>query len=151
MQYKSTIAGIESFIGTERGTSSRCPRCGHKQKVRGRVWTCRECGFTGHRDIVGAVNMHPLAFDENVMFPDRITYLRPGLARDRGGMNTCRMAQTPRNVVVARTRATGSQMLSGVVLESPRANHLNSKATCRSEFRKGLANTRRILQEAHPL
>ena len=56
-------------------------------------------------------------------------------------MNTRRVAETLRNVVVARTRATGSQALSGVVLESPKANHLTDKATCRSGSRKGLANT----------
>ncbi|WP_187288691.1 zinc ribbon domain-containing protein [Acidithiobacillus caldus] len=30
--------------------------------AKGRNWRCPECGFQGHRDVVGGVNMHPLAF-----------------------------------------------------------------------------------------
>jgi len=70
-----------SFTGSERGTSSQCPACGHKHKPKGRNWACKACGFTGHRDIVGSANMHTLAFSEHVMFPRSVTYLRPGLAR----------------------------------------------------------------------
>jgi transposase len=33
---KSEHAGISSFSGSERGTSSRCPKCGHPQKPRSR-------------------------------------------------------------------------------------------------------------------
>ena len=56
------------FIGDERGTSSQhcpphggCPVCGHRHKPRGRNWRCKACGFEDPRDIVGAVNMHPIA------------------------------------------------------------------------------------------
>jgi putative transposase len=66
---KSTQARISCSTGSERGTSSRCPRCGHKHKPRGRRWACRACGFTGHRDLVGSVNMHPLAFSTHPKFP----------------------------------------------------------------------------------
>ena len=52
---------------------------GHKPK--GRNWRCPECGFQGHRDVVGGVNMHPLALGQVVPFPNRITYLRPGNLR----------------------------------------------------------------------
>ncbi|WP_166791619.1 zinc ribbon domain-containing protein, partial [Candidatus Methylacidiphilum fumarolicum] len=65
--------------GDERGTSSRCPECGHRHKPNGRNWRCPKCGFQGHRDVVGGVNRHPLAFGQVVPFPTRITYLRPGL------------------------------------------------------------------------
>ena len=41
LSYKATVASIESFTGSERGTSSQCPVCGWKQKVRGRQWRCR--------------------------------------------------------------------------------------------------------------
>lgn len=74
---------ILCFTGTERGTSSRCPECGNRQRPKGRTWTCRRCGFTGHRDVVGSVNMHPLAFGEPIVFPQQITYRRPGPARVR--------------------------------------------------------------------
>jgi|GEM_PF-6097855 hypothetical protein len=30
---------------------------------------CKRCSFTGHRDIVGNVNMHSLAYSERVTFP----------------------------------------------------------------------------------
>lgn len=80
---KARKAGIRCFSGDERGTSSTCPGCGHRQRVRGRDWRCRACGFTGHRDVVGAVNMFPLAFGRTVTFPrpQDVTYLRPGPVR----------------------------------------------------------------------
>jgi putative transposase len=85
LTYKAKAASIESFTGSERGTSSQCPVCGWKHKVKGRVWRCRnpQCAFVGHRDIVGSVNMHPLAFGQKVISPARITYQRAGPVRVR--------------------------------------------------------------------
>jgi putative transposase len=91
LSYKAAAACIESFTGSERGTSSQCPVCGWKRKVKGRQWRCRnpECAFQGHRDVVGSVNMHPLAFGTRIPFPARITYQRAGPVRVSGsGMNT---------------------------------------------------------------
>jgi putative transposase len=81
LKYKSQKFGIEFFTGSERGTSSQCPQCGNKQKVSGRHWQCRKCEFAGHRDIVGSVNMHKLAFGEAISFPKSQTYLRAGAVR----------------------------------------------------------------------
>ncbi len=81
LTHKSKAAHIMSFTGSERGTSSQCPACGHKHKPKGRQWNCKKCGFSGHRDIVGSVNMHPLAYGEQVMFPRSVTYLRPSRSR----------------------------------------------------------------------
>lgn len=80
LEQKSNKAAIECFNGSERGTSSHCPECGAKHKPSGRNWKCKACGFSGHRDVVGGVNMHPLAFAEKVKFPSLVdtTYLRPG-------------------------------------------------------------------------
>jgi putative transposase len=80
LTHKIELAGMSSFTGSERGTSSRCPACGHRHKPKGREWTCKACGFRGHRDLVGSINMHPIAFGEKPMFPvaSAITYLRPG-------------------------------------------------------------------------
>ena len=89
LTHKAKQARILSFTGPERGTSSQCPRCGHKHKPKGRNWVCRACGFTGHRDLVGSVNMHRLAYGSQVMFPRSFTYLRPGLSR------SSRRADTP--------------------------------------------------------
>lgn len=93
LQQKAAKAAIESFTGSERGTSSQCPECGAKHKPKGRNWCCKACGFTGHRDVVGGANMHPLAFDEKIKFPSLkdITYLQPGqriICKDKGaGVN----------------------------------------------------------------
>jgi putative transposase len=77
LTHKSKQAHMSSFTGSERGTSSQCPSCGHKHKPRNRQWNCTHCGFKGHRDLVGSVNMHRLAFGEQVEFPRSFTYLRP--------------------------------------------------------------------------
>ena len=83
LTHKCKQSRIMSFTGTERGTSSQCPACGRHQRPRGREWVCRhrECHFRGHRDVVGSINMHPIAYGEKVAFPQRITYLRPGPVR----------------------------------------------------------------------
>jgi putative transposase len=83
LTHKSKQAHISCSTGSERGTSSRCPRCGNKQKPSGRNWVCRRCGGRFHRDLVGSVNMHPLAFDTHPKCPRSFTYLRPGSLRTR--------------------------------------------------------------------
>ena len=108
LSYKSQLARIESFTGPERGTSSRCPACGWKQKVNGRVWRCRNqfCSFVGHRDVVGSVNMHPLAFGTKIDFPAQVTYQRPGPLRVHRRDEQSPVVVSSRHVVAARTRAT---------------------------------------------
>jgi putative transposase len=85
LEQKLSRLGISSFTGTERGTSSRCPMCGHKHKPKGRVWACKSCGFKGHRDLVGSANMHEDNFEKLTTFPSLkdVTYLRPGLVSMR--------------------------------------------------------------------
>lgn len=97
---KAKQAHIKSFTGSERGTSSQCPVCGHRHKPKGRRWHCKRCGFTGHRDLVGSVNMHPLAYGEKVTFPRIVTYLRPGFtkqaaAHEDPAVGRSRRADTP--------------------------------------------------------
>jgi putative transposase len=105
---KAKAARIESFTGSERGTSSQCPECGWKQKVQGRVWRCRNprCSFVGHRDVVGSVNMHPLAFGTRIAFPAHVTYQRAGPVRVLARSKQPRQVQCSPPVVGARTRAT---------------------------------------------
>jgi putative transposase len=81
LTHKAKAAHISCFTGSERGTSSQCPCCGHRHKPRNRNWVCRACGFKGHRDLVGSVNMHKLAYGAQVRFPRSFTYLRPGVSR----------------------------------------------------------------------
>jgi putative transposase len=102
LTHKSKQACILSFTGSERGTSSQCPRCGQKQKPKGRVWHCKTCGFISHRDIVGAVNMHTLAYGSQVRFPRSVTYLRPGPSR------RSRRADTPQRCL---SESTGQPLL----------------------------------------
>jgi putative transposase len=83
LHQKCAQVGIVCFSCSERGTSSRCPRCDWRKKPTGRNWTCRRCGFVGHRDIVGSMNMHPLAFGSRISYPTSLTYRRPGPLRDR--------------------------------------------------------------------
>ena len=56
-------SSIESFTGSERGTSSHVRYAAGNRKYIERRWRCRnpECSFQGHRDVVGSVNMHPLS------------------------------------------------------------------------------------------
>ncbi|WP_255553306.1 transposase [Ktedonobacter sp. SOSP1-52] len=83
LTHKAKAAHIMSFTGSERGTSSQCPVCGHTHKPKGRNWACRVCQFSGHRDLVGSINMHRLAYETQVKFPRSFTYLRPGPSRSR--------------------------------------------------------------------
>ena len=55
---KAELAGIRVVEVDERGTSSTCLLCRQKvPKPRGRTFRCSFCGFSGHRDLVGAANI----------------------------------------------------------------------------------------------
>lgn len=52
---KAIMAGVAVHLVDERGTSSTCPGCQRRiTKPRGRVLSCPNCSFTGHRDLVAA-------------------------------------------------------------------------------------------------
>lgn len=59
LTYKAKAAGIRVELVDEHSTSKTCPACGHQYKPRGRVYRCpvKTCGFVGHRDAVGSVNI----------------------------------------------------------------------------------------------
>lgn len=116
LKYKTKQVGIESFNGSERGTSSHCPNCPRKQKVKGRRWKCKRCGFETHRDIVGAMNMFALAFEEKVAAPKDITYLRIPFGRSssspgtgRSCLNVCMESSRP---LVGVAQATGHRHIA---------------------------------------
>lgn len=99
--HKAAEYGMAVTFGEERGTSSTCPLCGHQQRPKGRNWHCRQCGFAGHRDVVGAVNMHGKGFGVPVQFPSLrdTTYLRPGRKhsfRQQRRMNNCAAGSSSR-------------------------------------------------------
>jgi putative transposase len=81
LTYKCQIAGLDASDGNERGSSSTCPECGHRRKPKNRNWKCPKCKFVGHRDMVGAVNIHHIGFGKKIVMPDLFTYLRPGITR----------------------------------------------------------------------
>jgi IS605 OrfB family transposase len=55
---KAERAGIIVRLVDERGSSSTCPACQRRvSKPTGRRFRCPNCGFTGHRDLVGARNI----------------------------------------------------------------------------------------------
>ncbi len=129
-------AGIASFTGSERGTSSRCPQCGHKHKPKGRVWQCKACGFTGHRDLVGSVNMHEDNFEKLTTLPSLkdVTYLRPrSVSMEQAGrMKTCRLGSSSRpdtgheaiGLALLSERCVSTTRIDGASLEAGhRATH----------------------------
>ena len=55
--YKADMVGIGTEHISEAYTSQECPNCRHRYKPSGRRYRCRACGWTGHRDVVGASNL----------------------------------------------------------------------------------------------
>ena len=59
LTYKAERLGMRTVLQEESYTSRTCPFCGHRRKSspKGRVFHCPKCGWTGHRDVVGAANI----------------------------------------------------------------------------------------------
>jgi putative transposase len=55
--YKAARFGIRVEQVDPAYTSQICPACGAKNKADDRTYVCRECGWMGHRDKVGAINL----------------------------------------------------------------------------------------------
>jgi len=127
LEHKCEQSRIVCFTGTERGTSSRCPQCGHKQRPKGREWVCKACGFRGHRDVVGSVNMHAIAYEERIAFPRRITYLLPGPIKGSGGG----MKNRPRSQEPERSsrQDTGQSCLGEFAGQPPAAGLLCARVS----------------------
>jgi putative transposase len=83
---KAEQAGITALLVDERGTSSTCPRCCKRvPKPAGRCFSCPQCGFTGHRDLVGGANIAsrdpgggPIQAEHRDRYPAWITHRRAG-------------------------------------------------------------------------
>jgi len=54
--YKAKALGIKVEVINEAYTSQTCPKCGNRKKSDNREFKCK-CGFTYHRDGVGAINI----------------------------------------------------------------------------------------------
>lgn len=59
LTYKAERGGMRVVLQEERYTSRTCPCCGYRKKSAGqdRNFSCSKCGFTFHRDGVGAINI----------------------------------------------------------------------------------------------
>lgn len=55
--YKARLAGIRVKFVDPRYTSQTCPDCGNKHKASDRLYRCPVCGYTKHRDLIGAINI----------------------------------------------------------------------------------------------
>src|SRR5215472_16648264 len=75
-----------------------------------------------HRDVVGSVNMHQLAFGAKIAFPARITYQRAGpvrvLARDK---HSCQVQSSPPVVGAPEAGYQEGVVPFALVLSRPRA------------------------------
>ena len=56
IKYKAKEQEIEVVMTKENYTSQTCPKCYKKHKPSGRTYSCT-CGYSTHRDIVGAWNI----------------------------------------------------------------------------------------------
>ena len=56
IEYKAGMAGVEVEYVDPARTSQLCPRCGKANHARDRKYQCA-CGYKGHRDRVGAINI----------------------------------------------------------------------------------------------
>jgi putative transposase len=54
---KAKLYGIEVVDQDEKNTTRTCPACGRENRADGRNYSCKSCGSTGHRDVVGATNI----------------------------------------------------------------------------------------------
>lgn len=66
IEYKAAMAGIRVTYVDPAFTSQLCPVCGTRHKMKDRRYRCSTCGYHGHRDIVGAINIiHAPVVDGN--------------------------------------------------------------------------------------
>lgn len=73
LENKLNRYGIEMIKVSEAYSSQTCPHCGHRHKPTNRNYVC-QCGYTQHRDIVGAMNI--LNFNEKDIHVENYSNLK---------------------------------------------------------------------------
>jgi len=82
LEYKLSENGIKIEKISERNTSKTCPVCGNEHKAQRRTYKCKDCGYVGIRDLVGAYNIRNLYINSIIQHgfsvpPLHLKYLRP--------------------------------------------------------------------------
>jgi len=90
LAYKAEAEGIVVVLVDERYSSQTCPHCGYRHKPRGRMYTCGQCGFSRHRDVVGAANIlsRHLHGDLGKVLPPQPRYRHPIRSGKRSRLDT---------------------------------------------------------------
>ena len=57
IEYKAKKCGIQVIYVNPKYTSQICPNCGELNKAEDRLYSCEKCGYSTHRDKVGAINI----------------------------------------------------------------------------------------------
>lgn len=111
----------------EAFTSRTCPACLEHNRPRGRDYRCKHCGFSCHRDAVGAINILVLATHDGVFTPIgpgcqiRVTYLRavprwsPGQRRAQSAKSARARskAENPAPVALGRPLSSATSQEAG--------------------------------------
>jgi len=101
--YKAEAAGIAVTLVEEAYTSQTCPGtlpdgtgCLHCYKPKGRVYRCPACGFTAHRDGLGAANLLSQHFtgEPGHVLPPCEKYRYPFVGK-RSRLDTAELARIP--------------------------------------------------------
>ena len=84
LDYKCSGAAVVP----EPYSSQTCPVCGERRQCR-RTYSCRRCGYTAPRDVVGALNILRMGKHGRLVqskhVPSQIKYLRPRCRSSSGG------------------------------------------------------------------
>lgn len=91
--YKAEAAGIAVTLCPEAYTSQTCPQCQQCYKPKGRTYQCPACGFTAHRDGVGAANILSQHYtgEPGHLLPPPPKYRHPFVGK-RSRLDTAEMA-----------------------------------------------------------
>ena len=97
LSYKAEAQGINVVLVDEHHTTRTCPNsaCGHQHKPKGRVYRCPQCGFVGHRDGVGAVQIlsrYRHGKLSQIMPPHDVKYRYPVFRGKRSRHDTAQVA-----------------------------------------------------------